>query len=148
MTLKNRIFILFVFISTFLYSQPYGNEWINYSQTYYRFPIAQDGVYRITYSDLLNAGFPVSTIDPRNIQVFAQGEEVALHVEGESDGSFGTSDFIEFYARGNDGFADEKMYNGNGYVAQPSYSLINDTIHYFITWNSSTNNKRLNSCMY
>ncbi|MFT5228640.1 MAG: hypothetical protein ACI9EV_001791, partial [Urechidicola sp.] len=49
------------------YSQPYGNEWIDFSQQYYSFDIIENGVYRIDYNKLLEAGIPLSSIDPRNI---------------------------------------------------------------------------------
>ncbi len=126
-----------------LSSQPYGNEWIDYSQSYYKFPVVQEGVYRISYLNLASVGFPVSTVDPRNIQVFTAGEEVAIHFEGESDGSFDSADYLEFYAKGNDGSEDEELYGSFETQANPYYSLFTDTAYYYITWNNSTSNLRL-----
>ena len=135
--------ITFVFLSaSALFSQPYGNEWIQYDQTYYKFPVQADGVYRIDYNTLISAGVPLSSIDARNLQIFARGEEVPLYIEGESDGSFDSGDFIEFYARGNDGYFDADLYSDPSLQAHPAYSLFNDTIFYFLTWNNSTSNAR------
>jgi hypothetical protein len=120
-----------------------GNEWINYSQTYYKFPIVVDGVYRITYNDLSNAGFPVTTVDPRNIQIFGHEREIALNVEGENDGIFNTGDFIEFYAHKADGRLDSMIYSNPLDHPNKFFNFYNDTIYYFITWNNLTNNKRL-----
>ncbi len=103
--------ILFILIVHSAISQPYGNEWIDHSQSYYKFPVSQEGVYRIDRTTLIASGVPIGSIDPRNLQVFARGSEQAIYVQGESDGSFDSGDFIEFYADGNDGFLDIELYD-------------------------------------
>lgn len=120
-----------------LLAQPYGNEWIDYSQTYYKFPVVEKGVYRISYQSLINSGLPLSSINPQDIQLFARGEEVPLYIQGESDGTFDPNDFIEFYAEGNDGWLDSVFYKGRNNQPNPYYSLINDTIQYFLSWNTN-----------
>ncbi|MBV6484370.1 MAG: hypothetical protein KFKLKKLM_00868 [Flavobacteriales bacterium] len=123
-------------------SQPYNNSWINYNQQYYKFKIAENSLYRIDSLTLFNAGVPVNTIDPRNIQIFAKGQEIPLFVDGENDGVLNTSDYIEFYAQKNNGWFDEGFYGAPNLHPNPYYSLINDTINYFLTWNNSINNSR------
>ena len=54
--------IILICLTTFLYAQPYNNGWINHSQKYYKFKIAETGIYRISYSTLINAGITVSSI--------------------------------------------------------------------------------------
>ena len=89
-------------------------------------------------------GFSLASVDPRNFQIFARGEEQHIYVEGESDGTFDQTDFIEFYARGNDGVFDTDVYFDNPLNnANPYHSLINDTIRYFLTWNNSLTNARM-----
>ena len=146
--MRKLLLIAFLLQSVFAFSQPYGNEWVNASQPHFKFKIHQEGVYRISYQVLNDAlaaqGFNLNTIDPRNFQLFARGEEQHVYLGGESDGSFDQNDFIEFYARPNDGVFDTDVYfdnplnNGN-----PYHSLINDTIRYFLTWNNATNNARM-----
>lgn len=131
--------LLFSFTS---FSQSFGNEWIDYSQNYYKFKIYENGVYRISFQTLLNSGVPVSSINPKNIQLFARGQEVPVYIKGEADNSFDVTDYIEFYAEKNDGWLDTAMYNGRLNQPNPYYSLINDTISYFVTWNNSTTNTR------
>ena len=63
--------ILFLFCSHSK-AQIFGNEWINYSQKYYQFPINQTGVYRIDHAQLLASGIPVNTFSSQNIQVFGK----------------------------------------------------------------------------
>jgi hypothetical protein len=33
-------------------AQPFGNEWINYNQTYFKIKVVNDGIYRIPYATL------------------------------------------------------------------------------------------------
>ena len=90
--------LFFTFFSLFLglqaYAQ-YGNEWIKLNQQYYKIPVAKDGMYRLTYTDLQNAGFPVSTSNPLRFQIFHRGVEQAIRVAGELDGVFDPADYIE-----------------------------------------------------
>jgi len=141
---KSSFFIamLFVIFSQTTIAQPYNNSWINHSQSYYKFKIANTGIYRIDSNTLANAGIPISAIDARNIQIFARGLEIPLHIEGESDGVFNSTDYIEFYAQKNDGWFEEDFYGGSSNHPNPYYSLINDTICYFLTWNNITSNNR------
>lgn len=135
-------FVLLVFFSFNSFAQPYYNSWINYSQQYYKFKVSSNNLYRIDSLALFNAGVPINSIDPRNIQVFARGQEIPLFVSGENDGVFNTGDFIEFYGKKNDGWFDEGFYGGVANQPNPYYSLINDTINYFLTWNNSIANSR------
>lgn len=142
--LKKLLFLgSFIGLSLLSFSQPYNNNWINYSQQYYRFDIAETGIYRIDSATLVNAGIPLGTIDSRNIQLFGRGVEIAIHIEGETDGVFNFSDYIEFYAQRNDGWLEEDFYGGAANHPNPYYSVINDTASYFLTWNASTSNQRL-----
>src|SRR5690349_19795454 len=80
-----------------------GNEWINFSQSYFKIPVAKDGIYRLDYSTLDATGFPVGSVDPKTIQIFHRGVEQAIYVEGETDNIFDPEDFVEFYGQRNDG---------------------------------------------
>lgn len=140
-----RLLVLCFLIPLFttLEAQPYGNEWINYSQKYYKIKIAQNGIYRIDSTTLANAGIPLSTINPKNFQLFNNGAEQYIFVSGESDNVFNGNDFIEFYGKKNDGTLDTALYVNTAFVPNPYYSLINDTAVYYLTWNSSTTNNRM-----
>jgi hypothetical protein len=141
----------FLFFFSGLKAQTYCNEWINYSQNYYKIKIAQNGVYRIDSATLSAAGIPcgLGGIDPHNFQIFNNGIQQAIYVQGESDSQFNSSDFIEFYAQKNDGAIDSMLYIHDGtyqavtFVPNPYYSLISDTAVYFLTWNGSVANNRM-----
>ena len=40
----------------------YGNEWIDFSKTYFKIKVAEDGIYRIGYQTLTDAGFPAGAV--------------------------------------------------------------------------------------
>ncbi|MFH1004696.1 MAG: C25 family cysteine peptidase [Bacteroidota bacterium] len=146
-----RLLFLFLFsFSLFLFSlsQPYWNEWINYSQKYYRIPVTQNGIYRLDFITLTNAGIPVSSINPKKLQLFFRGNEQYIYVKGENDNVFNSTDYIEFYGQYNNGDLDSTLYKGEFYDLpkkhpNPYYSLFNDTSAYFLTWNNSTSNNRI-----
>ncbi|HET6992637.1 MAG TPA: C25 family cysteine peptidase, partial [Bacteroidia bacterium] len=144
-----RLYFLCVvsfFISASAFAQVVGNEWINYSQKYLKVKVLYDGIYRIdstTLSNSLNSiGVALNTIDPRNFQLFHNGQEEYIYMKGDSDGVFNSADFLEFYGQHNDGAKDSVLYTGGNTILNPYYSLYNDTAVYFLTWNSSTTNRR------
>src|SRR5687767_3010541 len=99
-----------------------GNEWIKYNQFYYKITTAKDGIYRLTHANLEDAGFPVSSVDPRRLQIFHRGVEQAIYVEGQADANFGASDFIEFYGKRNDGTLDAELYRPSSAQPNPYYN--------------------------
>ncbi|MFY0625829.1 MAG: hypothetical protein JXR07_06030 [Reichenbachiella sp.] len=135
---KNSIQILLVLLfmawSTISPAQPYGNEWIESNQNYFKFKIKESGIYRINRSDLLNGGFPVGSIDPRRIQIYNHGEEIAIKIEGQSDGVFDNDDFIEFYAKSIDGTSDTELYFEQNSQPHDLYNLFSDSAVYFLTY--------------
>jgi len=117
------LFLFLLYLSTPVSSQPFGNEWINYSQSYYKVYIYSTGVYRIGYNALLNGGFPVGSINPKNIQVFNKGVEQYVYISGESDNTFDPGDYIEFYGERNDGSFDLPLYTNPEGPANKAISL-------------------------
>ncbi|MEJ5308323.1 MAG: C25 family cysteine peptidase [Anaerolineae bacterium] len=65
----------------------------------YKILVDADGIYQLTYTDLIAAGVPVNTLDPRTLKLHNQGIQVAIYVEGEADGVFNTSDYVLFYGQ-------------------------------------------------
>ena len=120
-----------ILIASLSWSQPYGNEWINYNNKYLKFKIASEGVYRISYntlnSALQQAGIFLSSIDHRNFQLFTRGEEQHIYIKAALSGQFTQGDYIEFYANKNDGWLDKQLYLSPAGQANPDYSLFNDT---------------------
>ena len=68
----------------------------------YRIRVRNDGLYRLSYGDLVSAGVPVDQLGPlgpSGLQVFHYGQEVAIWVEGESDGVFDVDDYVLLYGQ-------------------------------------------------
>ena len=115
-------------------AQTFGNEWINFAQQYYKIPVAQRGIHRLTYQDLQRAGLPLATIDPRRMQVFHRGVEQAVFIAGEGDAFFNETDYVEFYGEGNDGTLDARLYRPATAQPHPHYNNYSDTTYFFLTW--------------
>lgn len=145
MTTKYYYTFILVFLASFAemaQAQTFGNEWINPSQQYYKIPVAETGMYRISEAELTAAG--ITGIDPRNLQLYHRGQEQAIYVAGEADGSLDAGDYLEFYGQKNDGSLDLELYKSPGTRVNPFYNLYSDTTAYFLTWTlDNTPGKRI-----
>lgn len=107
--------------------------------------VVEDGVYRITYGDLVNQGVISGSVSSSNIRLFGNGGgalpiandefrrddlyENAIVVNDGGDGQFNSGDFILFYGQGQVTWD----YNANvgTYTHQKNY--MSDTTYYFVT---------------
>lgn len=133
--------LLALFALTFAKAQ--DPIWYDYSLTYYKIPTAQDGIYRISADVLQASGLNLATLDPRMIRLYHRGKEVAIHVEGESDGKVDPQDFIDFYGIRNDAELDKKLYNKFSTVPNPYYNTYTDSTAFFLTVTPGTPGKRM-----
>lgn len=135
--MRRRVLLVVVLLrAVFTSAQtPVGNEWIDFDRLYWRFDVYNDGLHRLDSATLAAAGFPIASVDPGDIMLFGREQQIPIHIEGGEDGVFNAGDHIEFIGRKNDGWIDERMYTTPSQHSNPYYSLFNDTIHYFLTWN-------------
>jgi len=140
--MKKFLLGLSLIYSSLGFSQ-FGNEWIDYSQKYYSFKIWQDGIYKLDYNLLVAAGVPVSTINPDNFQIFGFEKEQYIWIEGGDDGSFDVSDYIVLYAQKNTSWLDSLIYDNPNDVSNKYYPHYNDTINYYLTWNTTGVSNRI-----
>ena len=131
--MRSFFLLFFWLVLSFSSFAQVGNEWIDFNQTYYKIPTAKESIYRLNYSDLQAAGFPLNGIDPKKIQLFHRGVEQSILVAGENDLQFDPSDFIEFYGQKNDGTLDAALYKPSGSQPHRYYNLYSDTTSYFLT---------------
>ncbi len=61
--------------------------------------VDHDGLYRLTYADLLAAGVDVTNVVPSAFHLTSQQQAVAIEVTGEADGHFDPGDSILFYGQ-------------------------------------------------
>lgn len=85
--------------------------------TWYKIPITKNSIYALDSDYLEELGIDLSSIDPKDIQIWGTGgyqlpeensearpvlTQIPILVEGESDGSFNTNDRVIFYANNPD----------------------------------------------
>ena len=113
-----------------------SGEWFNFS-------LNSDGIYRLSYQDLISLGMNVSNLDPRNLRIFGHPAgllpsnnsserpndliELAIEVVGQSDGTFDESDYILFYGQS----PHQWILNNKLFSRQQHY--YDDYCYYFIT---------------
>jgi hypothetical protein len=116
------------------------------SGNWVKIAVTQNGIYRIDFALLRNMGINTDQIDPRNLKLYGIGagmlpqenskariddlQEMAILVQGETDGKFNPGDFIAFYGESQinqwDFNPSTKIYNYNS-------NLYSDTTYYFLT---------------
>src|ERR1700722_2674294 len=98
---KRYLSLLGIIVPMLLCGQ--ANNWIVYSQSYYKIKVAKDGIYRIDSATLAKAGIPLNLIDAREFQLFFHGQQQAIYVHGDSAIRATRGDYIEFYGQHNSG---------------------------------------------
>ncbi|MCI4669930.1 MAG: C25 family cysteine peptidase [Bacteroidia bacterium] len=126
----------------------YGNDWYipNAGKPFVKLIVEEDGIYRVSRTDLTSAGFDISNVGPSNLQLFYRGREVPIFVGTNA----GQISYVEFFGFANDGRLDSIMYRDpvTGVVKddlQPSkeFSLFTDKSAYFLTYDSNPIGRRL-----
>ncbi|MFY0594712.1 C25 family cysteine peptidase [Roseivirga sp.] len=138
------LFIGFLCLPALVLGQARGNEWINYSQSYYKINTSLNTIHRISPEALQAAGMDITTINLTNLQLFHRGEEVAIHIVDGGDGSFDAGDYIEFYGRRNDGTQDAELFYRASDQIHQYYNLFSDVTAFFLT-EGSVAGKRMQS---
>ena len=75
-------------------------QWAIAAQTGVKIAVRHQGWYRVTQPQMAAVGFS-PTVDIRNLQLFVDGQELAINTS-QSAGPFGPSDYIEFFGSGLD----------------------------------------------
>jgi len=113
--------------------------------------VEKDRLYRVTYDDLREAGFPVADVNPSRLRLYA-GDAKALprdfnyqppgltelpcFVSGESDGRFDPGDYVEFYGHGCDFFeAAPAGYAGTLAFSKDKYTKYN--VYWLVAGNAA-----------
>lgn len=73
--------------------------------------ITEDGIYKLSYQDLANAGLQPQWMNPAHLRMFHQGQEVAIQVVSQDNSQFQPDDYIQFYAQAiNNAFTNTNVY--------------------------------------
>lgn len=128
-------------------AQPFKNNWINYSKTYFKFrvgPFGYDivnapirkGIVRINQPTLASAG--LSTVPAEQFQLWSNGVQQPIYTS-KTTGIFGPTDFIEFYGEIANGKIDHDFYPSPNDQINTNWNLSTDSSTYFLTTNSGIN---------
>ena len=140
MRTKFYLFLLLLFLpASFLLGQMVqggdtlvGNEWIRYGQTYYRFSIQEDGIYRISSADLQEAGIDLGQVSGSEVRIYSMGRQVPIYVTTTS--VFADADYIEFFGYRNRGEMDRYLYRyPDADMLNPEHSLFTEGRPYYLS---------------
>lgn len=112
-------------------SGPVGNEWIVPGQQYFKVKILKDGLYRLNYQYLTQAG--IAGVAPEQLQLWRRGREMARYIGGNK-AVLDPTTFLEFYGVHNDGKLDGELYKQPQDQPHQLFDFYTDTASYFITW--------------
>ena len=138
--MKKLLLPLFIFANLFAQAQAYNNEWINYSQTYYKFKAGVTGLYRISQPVLTSIG--IGSTPAEQFQLWRNGKQIPLFTSVQT-GAMGAGDYIEFWGEQNDGKPDNSLYRLSDGQLNDKWSLETDTASFFLSINTAGNNLRL-----
>lgn len=102
----------------------FGNEWIDYEQTYLRIAVPNDGWYSVDDQDLTAIGQELSPENEGRWVLYREGQPVPLEVaEGQ----------LRFYGERNRGGMDTYLFaNPESQQLNDRYSIYNDTSVYYL----------------
>jgi hypothetical protein len=63
--------------------------------------IKEDGLYKISYDDLVQAGININQYDTRRLRLLNKGYEIPVYFKGAQDGKFDNGDYFEFWGEMN-----------------------------------------------
>jgi hypothetical protein len=111
----------------------FGNEWIDFDNpdNYYKMPVAEDGMYKITFENL---PANLKTVQGANFQIFAFGKPVPFYVSNQ--GTLSSGDYIAFWGEKNTYQLEKHLFKSEDRILNPYYSNFNDTTAYFLTSNN------------
>lgn len=102
----------------------YGNEWIEYGEDYYRIPVAEDGLFRVSAAELSAAGMEINATNQDRFVLYHQGISVPIEVSTEG---------IVFVGQKNRGAMDRFLFpEPEKQQLNTRYSLHTDTAAYFL----------------
>lgn len=113
-------------------AQPYGNEWIDYTQpNYYKINVTQDGVYRIPFNVLNSVFQNLGSVPVANMVLYHNGQQVPMYISSAPN-NMGAGSYIEFYGRKNIGDVDSVLYKDGAMQPHIYTSLYTDASVYYL----------------
>ncbi|MCH9007771.1 T9SS type A sorting domain-containing protein, partial [candidate division KSB1 bacterium] len=71
--------------------------WYNPQFEYHKLFVEEDGIYSLTYDDLVSAGVPASQLNLSTLKLINKGQEIPVAIEGPESGVFSPGNRLTFY---------------------------------------------------
>ncbi|MFQ5605416.1 MAG: C25 family cysteine peptidase [bacterium] len=78
-------------------SQLKTNDWYNPQFRYFKLLVSEEGLYELSYDDLVQAGVPVAQLEVSRLKMYNQGQQIPVWISGPTDGSFTPANRLYFY---------------------------------------------------
>ncbi len=127
------------------------------SGNWFKFSVTQDGVVKVDYNALRNAGINPDQINPKKITIYSGSygmlpqansaprkkdlTEIPVFISGESDDKFNSSDYILFFGKG----PDQNYYDVAKQIFHYENNLFADKNFYFLTISDKDGKRITNS---
>lgn len=134
--------VALLFIFSICEAQP-GSEWVEYGQHYSKISVAQTGLQQVSGSVLQDNGFPIG-VSSSSLQLYHDGQEVAIKVLDGGDGIFNATDQLLFFGFKANGKSDAGLFQSPDKQGNPQVNLFDDNAYYFLTSNpNAISSKRI-----
>ena len=148
------ILILIFQISSLLFAQQ--NSVLS-SGDWYKLGVSNNGIYKLSYSDLQDLNIQLSDLDINSIKIYGNGGGMLPHLNSDfrnddieenavfvydynNNGYFNSDDYILFYGES----PHEWVYNASTTLFDYKDHLYSDECYYFLTIDQSSDGKRIN----
>ncbi len=147
--MKNLLVLALAIYSTALFGQLtsnngvlfYGNEWIDYSTTHVKMTVEEEGIYKVSYDELIAAGLTTGQIIGGDLQLHSMGKQMPIHLS--TSGTWGSGDYLVFHGEGQKGELDAHLFaDANLEHLNPQLSMYSDQRAYYISLRSSNSPER------
>lgn len=102
--------------------------------SFYKMEVREYGIYRITYTNLQGANYPLNSADLSVIRLFRRGEEVSIKIfDANGNNRLEQGDYIEFYGQPNDGLTDKSQFRDSTDFVNPYEPIYSKTAVYFLS---------------
>ncbi len=115
------------------------------SGDWYKIAVNNDGICKLSYTDLQSYGINVGSVNPKNIRIYGINagmlpedptkfryddlQELSIFVEGEDDNVLNSGDYVLFYGQGPNAW----LYNELDQSYRQQMNLYSDYSYYFLT---------------
>ena len=156
--MKKLLFLLLIFWLPLSCKSEEKTNSVLASGNWYKIAVQEDGVYKISYSNLSNLGINTSNLSCSRIRIFGNGggmlpnlnsdfrhdglqDNAILVVDNNANGIFESNDYILFYGQS----ADRWSYNETDSRFHHQKNLYSRKTYYFITTDLGSGGKRIQS---